>query len=74
MANGMNYSTRLILKIMIYSIGGVALFGLIYLITGQKNGGVSQGAGNIAAFCGIIAAITFISFLISLIVSSSKGN
>ena len=70
----MNYSTRLIMKIMLYALGGIAVFGLIYLITGQKRTGISFVAGNATVFFGAIAAITFIAFLISLIVSSGKRN
>ena len=67
----MNYSTKIIMKIMLASAGFAGIFGLIFWLRG---GGGESIPGDIAAFFAVIAAVTFIAFLISLIVSSAKGQ
>jgi hypothetical protein len=67
----MNNSTKIIMKIMLGSAGLAGVFGIIFWLAGA--GGDSL-PGGIAAFFAVIAGITFIAFLTSLIVSSSKGQ
>jgi hypothetical protein len=67
----MTNSTKIIMKIMLGSAGLAGVFGLIFWLTGGGGGSIP---GSIAGFFAVIATVTFIAFLISLIVSSSKGQ
>ena len=72
----MTNSQKILKKIMLYSlIPGVILgaIGLIFFWT-LGNGVISSVCGVLAGVCGFILALTFIAFLISLVVASAKGD
>jgi hypothetical protein len=65
----MNASTKIILKILIWSAAIAATFGIIVWITNDN-----KFSGVIAGISAAVAGVTFIAFLIALIVSAGKGK
>jgi hypothetical protein len=66
----MNASTKIILKILIWSAAIAVIFGVISWLTKDNKFSWSTIAGVSAA----VAGVTFIAFLIALIISAGKGK
>ncbi|MCX6315962.1 MAG: hypothetical protein NTW29_01625 [Bacteroidetes bacterium] len=65
----MTPSTKILLKILIGSAALAAVFGVIVWLTNDHD-----FSGVIAGIAAAIAGVTFIAFLIALIVSAGKGK
>ena len=74
----MTNSQKLLKKIMLYAFGIGIIPGIIALlsqyIVGGDGGTLGLITGGIAGVCSVVLVLTFIAFLISLIVASNKGQ
>ncbi|GAB4032888.1 hypothetical protein [Spirosoma gilvum] len=69
----MTTSAKLFLKLVLYSLGGAAISGILGSLLSERELTGANLFSWIAVYCGIIAFITFLAFLASFVVSSNRG-